>query len=62
MKKLTIESAMKRLEEIACVLESGEIDLDASLKLYEEGVKLIDFCNKTLIDARQRITELSENI
>lgn len=62
MKKQTIESAMSRLEEITAILESGEQDLDSSLKLYEEGVRLIDFCSKSLIEAKQRITKLSENV
>lgn len=60
MKKTTIDSAMDRLREITECLESGEYDLEESLKLYEEGVKLVSFCNKTLTNAKQKITELSE--
>lgn len=60
MKKYTIDTALGRLSEIAEKLESGEYDLDSSMKLYEEGVKLVSFCNKTLLNAKQRITELSE--
>ena len=40
--------------------ENGEFDLEMSLKLYEEGVGLVAFCNKTLNGAKQKITELSE--
>ena len=60
MKKYTIDTALERLSEITEKLESGEYDLDSSMKLYEEGVKLVSFCNKTLLTAKQRITELSE--
>ncbi|MGN0467289.1 MAG: exodeoxyribonuclease VII small subunit [Acutalibacteraceae bacterium] len=60
MEKYTIDSAMERLREITESLESGEYDLETSMKLYEEGVKLIAFCNKTLLDAKQKITELSK--
>ena len=60
MKKYTIDTAIQRLEEITAVLENGEYDLEASMKLYEEGVKLIAFCNKSLVNAQQKIMELSE--
>lgn len=60
MDKYTIDSAMLRLKEITDELESGECYLEASMKIYEEGVRLVAFCNKTLSAAKQRITELSE--
>ncbi len=60
MEIYTLDTAMIRLKEISESLESGEYDLEMSLKLYEEGVKLVAFCNKTLSDAKQKITELSE--
>ncbi|MBE6774759.1 MAG: exodeoxyribonuclease VII small subunit [Ruminococcaceae bacterium] len=61
MEMYTLDTAMIRLKEIAEGLESGEYDLEMSIKLYEEGVKIISFCNKTLSSARQKITELTEN-
>ena len=61
MEMYTLDTAMIRLKEIAESLESGEYDLEMSIKLYEEGVKIISFCNKTLTSARQKITELTEN-
>ena len=60
MKKYTIDSALERRNEITQILESGEYDLDSSMKLYEEGVRLVAFCNKSLLNAKQKITELSE--
>ena len=47
-KELSFENAMQRLEEISSMLESGDFTLDESIKLYEEGVKLIGICEAKL--------------
>ncbi len=47
-KELTFEEAMNRLEEIVDSLEGGDYSLDESLKLFEEGIKLVKSCNKQL--------------
>lgn len=60
MEMYTLDTAMLRLKEIAEELESGEHDLEMSMKLYEEGVRIITFCNKTLSNAKQKITEISQ--
>ncbi len=60
MEMYTLDTAIMRLKEISESLESGEFDLEMSIKLYEEGVRIISFCNKTLSAATQKITELSE--
>ena len=60
MEMYTLDTAMIRLKEISEMLESGDYDLDMSIKLYEEGVQIVSFCNKTLTDDKQKITELSE--
>ncbi len=60
MEMYTLDTAMLRLKEIAEALENGENDLELSMKLYEEGVKIVSFCNKTLTDAKEKIAELSE--
>ena len=57
--ELTYEKAVKRLEEIVIKLEDGSLPLEESLKLYEEGAKLADFCNKILKEARQKITDIN---
>ncbi len=62
MEMYTLDTAMIRLKEIAESLESGEYDLEMSIKLYEEGVKIISFCNKTLTSAKQKISELTDDI
>ncbi len=58
-KKLNFEEAFKRLEEIARILEAGEVSLDESLKLYEEGMELIEFCSQKLEAAEKKIQKLS---
>lgn len=52
---LTFEQAMARLEEIVRLLESGELSLDETVRLYEEGQKLRQFCEQKLNDAEKRI-------
>ena len=58
-KKQTFENAMQRLEEIVSLLEKNESPLDDSLKLFEEGVSLITFCNDTLEEAKLRVEKLT---
>jgi exodeoxyribonuclease VII small subunit len=53
--EMTFESAMSRLEEIVGKLEGGTVTLDASLKLYEEGIELVRFCSDTLDKAEKKI-------
>lgn len=61
MKKieLSFEDAVKKLEEIASKLEGESIDLDSSLKLYEEGIVLVRYCNDMLDKAERKIKMLS---
>ncbi len=59
MEQYTLNTAMLRIKEITEALEQNTFDLEMSMKLYEEGVHLISFCNTALNDARQRIIELS---
>jgi exodeoxyribonuclease VII small subunit len=59
-KKKTFESSLARLEEIVSAMESGEIMLDESLSLYEEGIKLIKYCTKALDDAEQKVKILQK--
>lgn len=56
--ELSFEEAMDRLEEIVNSLESGEFPLEESLKLFEEGVKLVKQCNKKLTSIEGTIKKL----
>ena len=57
-KKLTFEQQLGRLEEIVAALESGDASLADSLKLFEEGTKLVTACTKQLDQAEQQIVKL----
>lgn len=59
---LSFEEAMKRLEEIAGMLENGKATLDESLSLYEEGIALIRHCNEKLLGAEQKIRTLDPSM
>jgi exodeoxyribonuclease VII small subunit len=54
------ESALKRLEEITEMLESGENSLEESIKLYTEGLEIAKFCNSRLTDAENKIKIITE--
>ena len=58
MEDLTFEQAMEKLEKITSELEDENIDLDTSVKKFEEGMKLSQKCNKMLEDAEKKITVL----
>ena len=57
-KELSFEKAMDRLEEIVASLEGGEFPLEESLKLFEEGVKLVKLCNSKLESVEGSIKKL----
>lgn len=59
-KKMNFEEAMNRLREITEQLESGNVSLEESVKLFSEGTELSAFCYETLQNAEQKITELSK--
>ena len=58
MEELTFEEAMQKLENISNELEKDDLDLDTSVKKFEEGMKLSQKCNKMLEDAEKKITIL----
>jgi len=58
MPKKTFEQAIKRLEEIVAELEEGNLPLEESLKIYEEGVELTKFCSTKLNETEDKIKTL----
>jgi exodeoxyribonuclease VII small subunit len=58
MAEKKFEAALSRLEEIVTELESGELALEQSLKLFEEGVKLARICNARLEEAERKVEVL----
>ena len=59
-KKISLEEAMARLEEIVKELENEKLPLEKSLKLYEEGVKLASKCASELEVAKRKIQILQQ--
>jgi exodeoxyribonuclease VII small subunit len=55
------EQAMARLEAIVAELEKGELSLDESLKIFEEGVRLSKHCLKVLEEAERKIEVLVQD-
>lgn len=55
------ETALKQLEEIVQRLEKGELSLEESLKLYEDGVRLARLCHSKLEEAEGRIELLMKD-
>jgi len=58
--KLTFEEAVARIDEIVTSLERGDAQLDKSLSLFEEGVKLIETCGTMLDTAEQKVVSLQK--
>lgn len=55
MAKKSFESALNRLEEITRELEEGDLSLENSLKKFDEGIKLAEYCNTKLTEAKTRV-------
>ena len=55
MKEVPFEKALEKLEKIVDDLEAGDLSLDASLKKYEEGIKLARTCQQKLEKAKKKI-------
>ena len=60
-KEIKFEDALGRLEAVVDRLESGELPLEESLRLFEEGVHLTKVCTNRLEEAERRITILLKN-
>ena len=60
--KITFEQAVEKLDEIVSLLEKGDAQLDKSLALFEEGVKLIETCGSMLDDAEQTVVRLQKAV
>lgn len=55
-KNMTFEESMTRLEQIVRTMERGEVPLEESLKLFQEGTELARNCGKILEDAKLQVT------
>jgi exodeoxyribonuclease VII small subunit len=61
MSELKFEDCLSRLEQIVAALETGNLPLEESLKVFEEGVTLARHCAKYLAEAERRIEVLAKD-
>ncbi len=57
--EMTFEQAMRELESIVGQLDSGNVELDASIKLYERGAALKAHCEARLKDAEEKVAAIT---
>ncbi|HPC85424.1 MAG TPA: exodeoxyribonuclease VII small subunit [Smithellaceae bacterium] len=60
MAKEKFEDALEKLEQIVREMEAGDLPLDAALKSFEEGIRLIRFCSAKLEETQRRVELLLE--
>ena len=54
----TFEESMNRLEQIVRAMERGDVPLEESLKLFQEGTELVQTCTKLLDEAQLQIKKV----
>jgi exodeoxyribonuclease VII small subunit len=57
----TMEEAMKALDEMVQQLESREISLEDSFKVYQEGMELLKYCNSKIDKVEKKMLQMDEN-
>ena len=57
-KDLSFENSLKKLEDIVEQLESGDVDLDKSVELYEKGMNLKRICEEKLKKVENQIKKI----
>ncbi len=57
-KEETFETALKKLEVITRELENGEVDLESSIKKYEEANMLLQYCSDKLNSAHETVNKI----
>ncbi|MBR3643535.1 MAG: exodeoxyribonuclease VII small subunit [Parasporobacterium sp.] len=60
VKNMTIEENLEKLEEITRNMEQGDLSLEESLKLFEEGIRLVKTCTNQIDHAEKTIQILEE--
>lgn len=55
----TFEQNMLRLEQIVRAMERGDVALEESLKLFQEGTELVRACGKLLEDAKLQVSKIT---
>ena len=55
---MTFEQSMQRLEQIVRAMERGDVALEESLKLFQEGTELVRTCNQLLDEAQLQVKKI----
>ena len=55
----TFEASMQRLEQIVRSMEKGDVELEESLRLFQEGTELVRACGKLLEDAKLQVSKIT---
>lgn len=58
---IKFEEAIKRLEEIVEEMDGKDLQLEKSIKLFQEGMELAAFCNSKLDDAEKKVNIVMKN-
>ncbi len=61
-KNQSFEASLSRLEQIVQALERGEIALEESLKLFQEGTQLVHSCQKLLDEAELQVKKVHADV
>ncbi len=59
--KKTFEESLKRLEEIVLKLETGDVPLEETIALFQEGIQLVNFCNQKLEEVKHKVEIVIRN-
>ncbi len=59
MERLSFEEAYAQLESVVSALRDGQMPLDEALKRYQEGVKLVSYCNELLQNAQVTVQQVT---
>ncbi|MBO7611828.1 MAG: exodeoxyribonuclease VII small subunit [Elusimicrobia bacterium] len=59
-KNISFEASLKRLETIVDEMENSQLDIDKAMKLFEEGISLVNQCSSKLDETKKKIEILVE--
>lgn len=58
--EMPFKQSMQRLEEIVSLLEKNEVELEAAIQYFEEGLKLVNQCDQQLKNFEEKVTVLMD--
>ena len=59
-KNISFETSLKRLEDIVNEMENSQLEIDKAMKLFEEGISLVNQCSSKLDETKKKIEILVE--